>query len=408
MKRLRQLVENPDLAVALLVGVWGAWLGWVLTGPALLSAINWDQGAYIAWACAPGGHWSDPPWNAHFAIGHVYQLGVYMTKAFGGTVVDGFRLMDALAFGVAAGFMADAARRLSGNRWLGALLSLAWATTWVNLLFLLTLEDNVLYLPGAAALFWLIIARRERWTWRESVWAGVLAGWAALQSWQALYYLGPAGYAALWLAPRREKLRGGVIVTGAFFATLIGWCVLIAATSKLHLVDLVQNMFSRPTGSFSLSKPSLAFWGRILGLGFGWLATHTFVIAPPVKMPIERVGYAVMIVVTAVLIACTLVARKRGRWELHIIALSLFLFTLVTPLYHDLTEFRYIVRFDFWPLLFTLLGAAVLGELAPRPRLRAATAARASRPTRPTAPSTTSSSSYGRSWRTMARSHVTS
>ena len=168
--------------------------------------------------CVPRGHWSDAPWNAHFAIGHVYLIGVYLATALGGTIIDGFRLMDALAFGLTAGLLSDAARRLSGDRWLGALCALAWATAWVNLLFLFTLEDNPLYLPAAAALFWLVVARRDRWTARQSVWAGALAAWAALQSWQALYYLGPAGYAALLFTPgaRRAKIRAGAVVVAAF------------------------------------------------------------------------------------------------------------------------------------------------------------------------------------------------
>jgi hypothetical protein len=356
-------MKDPDRRLAVVVGLWGAWLAWALTGPGLLAIINWDQGAYIAKACAPGGHWSDAPWNAHYAIGHVYELGRYLTTALGGTIIDGYRLMTAIAFGLTAALLCDGARRLAGDRWLGALCAIVWATSWVNLLFLYTLEDNVLYLPAAAGVFWLIVARRDAWTTRESLWAGVLAGWAALQSWQALYYVGPAGYAALWLARggMRGKLREGVAVVVGFFATLLGWCVLVAVTSHLTLMDLLRSMFSRPQGSFGLNTPAWGLWTRIIGLGAGWTATHTFVDAPAVKTPVETLGAWVLLVIVAAFVAATWGAWRARRWDLHVLALTLLVLTLVTPLYHDNTEWRYLVRFDFWPILGVLLLAALLG-----------------------------------------------
>jgi hypothetical protein len=350
-----------DRSLTMVIGLWCSWLAWRLSSPVWLTAINWDQGAYIAKAVAPGGHWSDAPWNAHYAIGHVYEMGVFVARLFGGTVIDGYRLMTAVSFGLTGGLVADAGRRLSGDRWFGALCALGCATAWVNLLFLLILEDNVLYLPAAAGIFWLVVARRESWGRRENLCAGALAGWAALQSWQALYYLGPAGYAALLFTPgpKQARLRAGAEVVAAFFGTLIGWMVLISVTSSLDFVDLWRSMFSRPTGSFTLSEPSLDFWGRVTGLGAGWMATHTFVDYPPLPFDVRMLGWLVLALLGGILYAAARTARRHRRWDLHLIALSLFLFTLVTPLYHDFTEWRYLVRFDFWPLLLALLAAAI-------------------------------------------------
>jgi hypothetical protein len=348
---------------ALAVGLWAAWLAWLFTSPRWLVGINWDQGVYVSKSCAPVDRWSYYPWNAHFAIGHVYEIGSWLARRFGGTVVDGYRLMTALSFALAALVIADAAAKLANDRWLGALCGVAWATSWVNLLFLFTLEDNVLYLPAAAGVFWLVVARRERWGRRESLAAGALAAWAALQSWQALYYLGPAGWAALLLTrgDRRKRLIAAATVVAGFLGVLLGWCAFIAATSSLGFVQLVQAMFSRPMGSFSLSQPSFAFWGRIVGLGAGWTATHSFIAAPSLPLAVEVLGWLVLAALAALAAWCTVVAWRRDRWDLHVLALSLFLFTLVTPLYHDNTEWRYLVRFDFWPLLGVLLFAALLG-----------------------------------------------
>src|SRR5207245_739190 len=130
---------------------------------------------------------------------------------------------------------------------------------------------------------------------------------------------------------------------------------------QLGFVQLVRAMFSRPMGSFSLSQPSAALWGRIIGLGAAWTWTHTFVVTPAVGVAFETLGWAVIAAFVALLALCTRAALRRRRWDLHLVALSLLLFTLVTPLYHDLTEWRYLVRFDFWPLLLVLLLAALFG-----------------------------------------------
>src|SRR5215210_3703961 len=69
-----------DRSLTAVIGLWCAGLAWVLSSPVWMAAINWDQGAYIAKAAAPGGHWSDAPWNAHYAIGHVYEVGVFLAR----------------------------------------------------------------------------------------------------------------------------------------------------------------------------------------------------------------------------------------------------------------------------------------------------------------------------------------
>ena len=91
------------------------------------------------------------------------------------------------------------------------------------------------------------------------------------------------------------------------------------------------------------------------------LATAVCYAGLPVGGVLGGAAVAGLGLTTALAVVCTLAARRNRRWDLHLIALSLLLFTLVTPLYHDLTEWRYLVRFDFWPLLLALLGAALLG-----------------------------------------------
>src|SRR4051812_20140008 len=101
-----------------------------------MALLNWDQAAYIAGIASGKQGWSALPWNAHFAIGQIYWLGVQLSRLGGATVVDGFRAVNALAFGVAGALLFATARRLSGSALLAAALAAWWATEWVNVVFI--------------------------------------------------------------------------------------------------------------------------------------------------------------------------------------------------------------------------------------------------------------------------------
>jgi hypothetical protein len=67
-------------------------------------------------------------------------------------------------------------------------------------------------------------------------------------------------------------------------------------------------------------------------------------------------------------LSATRVALKRGSSAPHVLAASLALVTVLTPLYIDV-PFRYLIRYDYLPLLLVPLGA---WALASRPRSSAA------------------------------------
>jgi hypothetical protein len=358
-------VSRARRVVALAAALVGGVLAWVASGPWFQVGINWDQGAYIAAAGTGRLLWAAASWNAHFAIGDLYLLGCAIARAAGGTVVDGFRLTNALFYAVACGFVADAAGRVARRPWLGLPLALVWAGAWVNVFFHVTLEDNVLYLAPAAALLWLCARRANEWRARDSAVGGALAAFAALQSWQAIFYLGPPLYAALVARGARDPLRRAVevlLVPVAFLTSLVAWCVLLAVTSQQTVRALCASLFARPTGRVAFHP--LFDWhshASIIGRVAGWYWTHSAYEPPPMATLETEVGFRVLALVAAVLLVATVARLRRGGISVaHLFAVPLAAFTLATPLYND-EGFRYLVRFDFWPLFGVLLVACALG-----------------------------------------------
>ncbi|HZS38895.1 MAG TPA: hypothetical protein VFF06_18810 [Polyangia bacterium] len=349
-------------------------VAWLATGPRVLAVVNWDNGSFMVDLATQAKPWSSPVWNAHFAVRHVYLLGWYVLRPFGGTLADGFRLADAIAFAINAAVIASAASRLARDRVVAAFVTVAWMTAWVNLFLLLTLEDNILFLAPSAGVLWLCALRADRFGVRESAWAGVWAAFACLMSWQAILYLAPAFYCAAIAGPRARKLAERARTTGALFAafvaTLLVWCAVIAATSQLKLGALIVTMFSRPAGNFGVRSPlDVAGQLRALGVSAGYFITHTAYDPPPWPKQPAALAVAVWLLLVGVLAAATLWAWRLRRWTLHVLAATLVLFCAVTPLYRDV-EYRYFIRYDFVPPVCALLAAAAWGELGERARRR--------------------------------------
>jgi hypothetical protein len=161
----------------------------VTTGPAILALINWDNAAYVwdnaayvANSAVGRMTWSYPPWNKHYGVHLILWFGVKVARLFGGTHVDGFRLVEAVFFGLAAAVTSDLLRRLLRDRLLAGLLTGAWMAAWVNLFLIITLEYNILFLATGAMLLWLCVVRIDAWDWRTSVGAGLIAGVGVLVS----------------------------------------------------------------------------------------------------------------------------------------------------------------------------------------------------------------------------------
>ncbi len=364
------------VALPVALAVVGFLLAWILTGPMWLAQINWDNGAYLASMASGKSPWESMPWNAHFGIGHVYWLGACVARLWGGSDVDGFRLADAVAFAITCALVGSAALHLAGRRLIAALITGFWMTSWVMVFLLLTLEDNILFLAPAAAVMWLCVVRLERWRLAESVAAGVAGGLAFLMSWQAILYLGPGFWAAL-ISPGggslRRRLGRALAVVPAFVATLVAFCLVLASASPLHVRALVAQLFSRPTGSFGMrSVFDVQGQLRALGVATIYFAEHTAFDLPHTAVSPEFIGRQVMVGQIALLGWLTWrlwCSEWAGDRRAHLLGATLLLFTAVTPLYVD-AEYRYLIRYDFVPLLAALLVACAAGALGRHPKRR--------------------------------------
>jgi hypothetical protein len=360
----------------------GALVAWVATGPALDVFVNWDTGVYLHAYASGAGSWQDVPWNCHFGLGHLYDPAVRLARAVGGTPVQGLRFLNALALAAAAAVMADGLRRAVGGRLIAGLLALVWLTAFATALPVLTLEDDVLWFPAAAVVTWLLLVRLPDWGWRDSAAAGVAVGFAALMSWQAVIWLGPACYATAiadgagrpegpgrpGAAPGRpagvRAVDTGVLL-GSFVALLVLWTLAVAALAPARGAgELLAVLVSRPEPS--LFPRDAAGLGHLLAgvgamlrtLGIAMCRMLRPWAALPGEAPLRVLG-GVALAAMGALAAWSFTRRgtPAGR-RLHAAAASLLLLAVVTS-YYQAAEGDNVKRYAFAPFL----AVAVLASL---------------------------------------------
>ena len=341
------------------------------TGPGALAVINWDQGAYIAGFASGKSGFTDLPWNAHFGIGHVYFAASCVARACGATVIDGFRALNAICFGMAGAILFSVARKLCGSRAVAALLTLCWATFWSSAVLVLTLEDNVLYMPAVAAIVAIVCQRADHWRPRDSVWAGICCALGGLVSWQVIGYIALAGWTALLAPTETRPLRTRIVRIGllglAFFGTLVAWCGMVSMCSPHTMRTLLATLFSSPYQKFPKLPvtPLTDVRGALttLGQAASWLLQHRFfVFENPRPWPARGVGLLFLAVVLTVFVAATRAAVRHRRRALHTVAATLLVYTLLVAFYRDV-GFRYVVRMDYLPVLLLPLSAWAASRL---------------------------------------------
>jgi hypothetical protein len=108
-KLARETIWSAAVILAALVYTW------LLTSPSAIALINWDNAAYIAEIASGGYDWSHLPWSSHLGVGQAYKLGVWLAQLAGGSVIDGFRLLNALVFAATCWTLFDTSRRICGS-----------------------------------------------------------------------------------------------------------------------------------------------------------------------------------------------------------------------------------------------------------------------------------------------------
>jgi hypothetical protein len=362
----RRYVSRP-VAVALLFGLATSLLAWRGTSPRWAIFLNWDAGVYLWDIARSGPRWVGGGWSSHFAMTQLYAVAAWVSLLFGGTAMEGFRLLNAGAFGLTATLLAHAAQRARLSHRLTALVVALWLFSYPTFLDLATVEDNAVFLPSAAALFWLASERIGPWGARESLAAGAFSALGMLVSWQAALYLAPSLYVALFLGrPARrmaQRFAHGAATVGGFLATLIAWVVFLAATSGTSFALLWHGFASRPNPSLFPTGlgGTLALFRNVGGMATTIGIAMYRMILPGFHLPSPRtlllVGYATLTVLLAILFDSVRRLRARGGRQIHFLALILVLFTVLTG-YYQIAEGDNIKRFDFVPLTVAFLAIA--------------------------------------------------
>ena len=359
---------------------------WVLSGPGFVPLINWDNGSYVASIALGTATWSSYPWNNHMGILQEYLLGTWLARALGMTLIDGFRIVGATAFTIAFVALADTLRVLTRSLLLAALLSLAWATAWVNLHYHLIIEDNWLFLAPAAVLLRICLLRADRWRWRDGLTTGALLTLAFLGSWQALPYLAPPMAAAFLAGPSERswwaRARDALFVPAASVLTLVGWAALTVLTSSVKWAPLSAVIFSRPEPSF-LPKTAGQLWAIVAsGLPLDTIGTSVqyhltfsaYALSWTLPLSTKVLGCLALGIEAALFFGGTWWALRRKDFRFHLLPAMLLLFTLVTSLHKDEATYAELKRFDFVPLFLVLIAGVALGATALRTRGRTALA----------------------------------
>jgi hypothetical protein len=344
---------------------------WLCTSPSAIALINWDNAAYIAEIASGGYDWSHLPWSSHLGVGQVYKLGVWLAQLFGGSVIDGFRLVNALVFAATSWVLFDTSRRIGTSRLQAAVLTLLWATAWVNLHYHLILEDNFLFLAPCAALLRISVLRVDSWRVRDSLLCGVFCLLGFLGSYQALPYMLTAAYAAL-LGPGRRwyvRFRDAALVGGGFLGSLLAWMTMTVVTSRLTWKVVAGQVMLGPTPNFMPRSPAAMvkyiFDGRSVletfGNGVFWnLSFHAYNL--PWGPPLSRwwLGLFGALVLLTLFIVATRWSWKTRHYAPHILAATLLMLAFVTSLHKDAAEYTGLKRYDFVPLILVFLIAFAL------------------------------------------------
>ena len=354
---------------------------WLCTAPSAIALINWDNAAYIAEIASGGYDWSHLPWSSHLGVGQAYKLGVGLAWLFGGSVIDGFRLFNALVFAAACWLLFDGSRRICGSRLAAVVLTLLWATAWVNLHYHLILEDNFLFLAPCAALLRVCVLRVDGWRARDSLLCGMFCLLGFLGSYQALPYILTAAYAAL-LGPGRRwyvRVRDAALVPVGFLGALLAWMIMTVGTSRLTWKMVAGQVMLGPTPNF-MPRSSTAMLKYILdgrsvletfGNGVFWnLSFHAYNL--PWGPPLSRWWLGLL---GALLLLSAFIVATRWSWRTrhpapHILAATLLMLAFVTSLHKDEAEYTGLKRYDFVPLILVFLTAFALTGLRTQPARR--------------------------------------
>ncbi len=368
VRALSEPVCRGRVIAVSIVAVAAILLGWHATSPSWSMGINWDTAGY-ATDIGRGSAWATMPWNSHFGIGQVYWLIMHLAVRLGLTGLEGLRLLNALALAGSAVVLTICAVHLGLRPVLAALTGGLYLSSWGTLILVFTWEDNVLVHPTGLAALAICLFHLGKWSWRHSIYAGLLVGLSSLMSWQGAAYAFPVIYTALVLCGRghrwQQRLRDAALVPlGLALARFIWLSTYWLTAHQLSYAGLIRTAFERPLPSFLPKRPSewlilLGNWRTILThMGIG--VSHE--LGPSVRDSTAIVPYfpllgACLLCLGVVpWVAAVVKSRKGGGGFFHFITAAFLAMTMTAAIYLDLPGDKY-KRYDYFPAFISLAFA---------------------------------------------------
>lgn len=333
------------------------------TSPSQLVNLNWDNGGYVA-DLATTRDYLVRPWSAHFAIAPLYAAGAAIVRLFHGTIFDGLRLATIFAFTLSGFLIADLVAAITTSALATFGLTALFATFWVNQFLLLTVEDNLLYVPLLVLLFRVSLLREAGFRRRDALLAGAIAGLAYMLSLQALLYIFPALWLCLLARPAHDDAISprlgnvGLCIVGGVLA--IGAVLVLMSIGRAELGTLYGTLVTPPNPPLRMRAPS-DWLGAFDALGWAaGLSIQHSAYSPPPTYGIGRTNLGLVFLLIVIAYTAWL-ARRAWRDRsitLGLVALTLVFFTIATPLRID-DGYAYLKRFDFFPACLALSLAFV-------------------------------------------------
>jgi hypothetical protein len=381
IERFRSPLITPARRGAMLAvmasAIAGVTFGWFGTSPWLSMGINWDTAGYST-DIGRGGAWAGYPWNSHYGAWQVYWIATHVARAFGATLLDGVRGLNALALAGSAAMLA-----LCGLRWklspvLAVLIAGIYLCSWGTLLLVFTWEDNVLVHPGALAALTVCIFRVGNWRARDSLLAGACIGIASLMSWQGASFALPAIYAAAVLGVPGlawyRRLANTALVPLGLVAMRAVWVTIYWLTAtKLSLLKLFQTAFGRPSPNYLPEHLSgwwvlLGKWREILdhvGIGVTHEAGPSFRDSAALVPYLRFFGILLLAISLLAWLTTNLLFRARFSRGTQFVAAAFFGLTMASAIYLDLPVDKY-KRYDYIPMCLSLGCAALAAHIVAR------------------------------------------
>jgi hypothetical protein len=199
---------------------------WWLSSLRLLFELDWDNAAHLYHLYVnqrAGGPWG-AGYTAHVALLPLYSVGVQVVRLFGGSALDGVRLINAFGISLATALIAHLLRAHQVRIVPTLLTCMMWLTAANTVFLVRTIEDDCVGLAVQAATAWALFQPSAPRLGRASLAGAVLAA-GCLTNYACIVWLPVVLVWALVAEAPSIRLRLGrpLVAAVAFLLVVILW-----------------------------------------------------------------------------------------------------------------------------------------------------------------------------------------